>query len=488
MKKKSISVNAILNAFRTGLSVIFPLITYPYAFRVLHAENIGKVNFASSVVGYFILIAALGFSSYAIREGAKIREDKNKISNFISQIISMNLISTIIAYVLLVIVVFCSPKLNSYALLIFISSLVIIIKTLNVEYLNTIYEEYLFITIRSIIGQIISLVLLFVLVHSSKDYFWYVAITVFAEFFVCVLNLQHYKKKISFRLTIHLNIKQHIKPILLLFANSVATVIYVNSDTTMLGFICGDESVGFYTLPVKIYTVIKNVCAAFYSVAIPSIAFYAGSNDKDSIKKIYTDICSKSILLLIPTGAGLFCVAKEIVMIMGGKEYMCSVSTLQILSLSLIGAIMGGLVTYCLNIPLCREGVNMTATIFSAIINIILNFILIPMYEQNGAAITTVISEFFVFIFCVLYKKDIFEYANVRAILKNVMYSLLGAVTVILVSFGIHLTKLREIISVLFIGLLSCVLYIVELYCFKNEIVVSIINKTILRRKGEVEK
>lgn len=70
MKKKSLAKNAALNMFKTLMSMIFPLVTYPYVTRILQVENIGKINFSGSVVSYFTLLAGLGISTYAIREGA----------------------------------------------------------------------------------------------------------------------------------------------------------------------------------------------------------------------------------------------------------------------------------------------------------------------------------------------------------------------------------------------------------------------------------
>lgn len=81
-KEKSIGVNALLNGLKTILSVIFPLITYPYAARVLQVENMGKVNFSNSVVSYFVLIAGLGIATYAIREGARVRDSKENLEAF----------------------------------------------------------------------------------------------------------------------------------------------------------------------------------------------------------------------------------------------------------------------------------------------------------------------------------------------------------------------------------------------------------------------
>lgn len=75
---KSIKVNALLNSVRTVLNLIFPLITFPYVSRILLVDELGKYNFSQSIVSYFLLIAALGIDNYAIREGAKYRDDRKK--------------------------------------------------------------------------------------------------------------------------------------------------------------------------------------------------------------------------------------------------------------------------------------------------------------------------------------------------------------------------------------------------------------------------
>ena len=92
---KKMGVNAALNLFKTALSIIFPLITYPYISRILGVENLGKINYTSSIVGYFSLVAALGISTYAIREGGRIRSDSKKLSHLSNQIFTINILSAI---------------------------------------------------------------------------------------------------------------------------------------------------------------------------------------------------------------------------------------------------------------------------------------------------------------------------------------------------------------------------------------------------------
>ena len=82
MKKKSLGLNAFLNGLRSVLNLIFPLITFPYISRVLSVNGIGIYNFSNTYIGYFILIAGLGIATYAVREGAKYRDNKEQIEEF----------------------------------------------------------------------------------------------------------------------------------------------------------------------------------------------------------------------------------------------------------------------------------------------------------------------------------------------------------------------------------------------------------------------
>ena len=103
----------MLNSLQTLLNLIFPLITFPYVSRVLSVSGMGKYNFANSIISYFVLIAGLGISRYAVREGAKIREDKLQFSKFASRIFSINLCSTLISYLLLFITLFFVTSLRN---------------------------------------------------------------------------------------------------------------------------------------------------------------------------------------------------------------------------------------------------------------------------------------------------------------------------------------------------------------------------------------
>ena len=244
MKQKSLALNAFLNGFRSVLSILFPLITFPYVSRKLSVSGIGIYNFSNSIVSYFSLIAALGISTYAIREGARYRDNKQKITEFSSEVFTINMFSTLVAYLLLFLCLMVFPKLHNYTICILIFGLQIFFVTIGTEWIYQIYESYTYITIRSIAFQILSIILLFIFVRKPGDYLNYAVITVFAAVGSNVLNFIHARQYCHIRIVFHFNLKKHMVPIFILFAVSIASVIYINSDITILGLMKNNYIVG----------------------------------------------------------------------------------------------------------------------------------------------------------------------------------------------------------------------------------------------------
>lgn len=452
MKRNSIKINAILNVVKSTLSIVFPFITYPYAVRVLGAENIGRVSYSQSIVSYFALVAMLGLASYSVREGAKVKNDAEKFQEFTNQIFSINVIATIISYILLAISLAFVEQLSSYRILIMILSLSIALTTFGIDWINAIFEDYFYITLRSVIANVISLVLLFVLVHEPNDYYIYAFLTITSYIVNCFGNWFYCRRYVKVRFTFCLDLKKHLKPILILFANAVTISIYVNIDTTMLGWIKGDYAVGLYTVAVKIYNVVKTVLSAIYAVSVPRLALYAGEKRMTEYRSLYSRMWSYLSLLIIPAGVGLICVSDEIMVFMGGVEYMEASLSLQILAVSIIFAIYGGLLTACLNVTLNREAISLQATAISAMINTILNLAFIPLLSYVGAAITTAISELLVMWYCLFKLKNKSEYMERKPIFCSILHAAIASVAMFgagcLIKLFMPLSMYRLVITV----------------------------------------
>lgn len=147
----NLKFNMILNAIRGITKIIFPLISFPYASKVLGVEALGQYNYANSIISYIILIAGLGISTYAIREGSQLRDDKAKLEDFACQMFTINIFSTVFAYIVLLFIVASVRQLTEYSILIWLLSIQVGLGTIGVEWIYSIYENYLYITIRSIL-------------------------------------------------------------------------------------------------------------------------------------------------------------------------------------------------------------------------------------------------------------------------------------------------------------------------------------------------
>lgn len=486
MKHKSLALNAFLNGIRNVLNILFPLITFPYVSRKLTVQGIGINNFSSSIVSYFLLIAALGISTYSVREGAKYRNDKQKISQFSSEIFTINIFSTIIAYLLLFLCLIVFSKLRNYALCILIYSLQIIFTTIGTEWIYQIFEDYTYITIRSIIFQVVSIILLFTFVRGHKDYLNYAMITVFSAVGANILNFIYARKYCNIHIVLHFNFRKHIVPILILFAANIANMIYVNSDITLLGIMKNDYVVGIYSVSSKVYQMVKILISALLVVTIPRLAILFSNYRMKEYKKIISGLTNTLTILTLPASVGLFMLAREVVLIISSSKYLRATTSLQILSFACIFSILAWILSDCVLIPAKREKCVLRSMSASAILNVGINLILIPFWNENAAAISTVLAEMCMFIMNYHYSKDLVS--NVfksRELLKNLLDSIIGCIGIVVVcllcSSGFKSLILKTVFSVV----LSVIVYGVVLILLKNKYAYAMLDraKMILKNK-----
>ena len=463
MDSPSIKQNALLNILRTLLSIVFPLITFPYATRVLGTANYGKVSFGSSIISYIALVAGLGVVEYAVREGAKVREDKKSFQNLVDQILSINIISTFISYVLLLILILTWKKLDGYAVLLFVQSISVLFTTLGTDWINTAYEDYFYITVRYIVCHLISIVLMFVIVKSSDDYIQYAFTTIATNLFANISNIYYVRKKYNIypKFTLKIDAKKHMKPIMILFGSTIASLVYINSDVLMLGTMKDEKTVGIYSAGAKVYTVVKAILNASLAVTIPRVS----SNIANSIdnQKLLEQIRKVCILFLLPASAGLFFVGDKIILLLSGIEYAAAGGVLKVLAVALFFATSGCYYISVIMIPYGKEKWVLIGTSISACVNIILNFFLIPRYGSLAAAYTTVISEIIMMVVGIISTRNIIRMQLVKpyyvsAISIGTLYVLSKLGEFIATTNAMQLI-ITIITGVVCVGIIICIFY-----------------------------
>ena len=283
----SLKKNAVLNVFKQCSNIIFPLLTFPYISRVLGADNLGRYSFVDSLIQILVTVAVLGIPTYAVREGARIRNDYKEIEQFSAELFTISLFSMLIVYFFLFVLLMYVPRIKSDSVLVVILSFNILATVLGRDWINSIYENYIYITARQFLFQFVSLFTIFLVIRNQDDYIKYAAIMLISNSGGFILNLLYLQKKIPLRITLRLHLKKHLKPIFLLFCSSLAITIYVKSDIFLIGLLSTNKEVGIYTLASKIYIVIKSVLNAIILVVIPRAANLLGSGRFSEYYNIY---------------------------------------------------------------------------------------------------------------------------------------------------------------------------------------------------------
>lgn len=418
----SVKYNFVMNVILKISQYIFPLITLPYMTRTLRAVGNGKVAFATSVITYFSMFAQLGIPSYGVRECARCRDDKDKLTKTVQELIMINSISVLLSYVLLVISMLTVEKLQEEPLLLIINSLTILLNMLGMEWLYQSLEQYQYITIRNIAFKIISVVLMFLLVHNPDDYIVYGSLTVLSSGGSYIMNFLNSRKILEHKLYFgQYDLKRHIKPILTFFALSVAVSIYTSMDTVMLGFIAGDEQVAFYSLSTKIKMVLASTISALGPVLLPRITYCLSHGQEKKFQGYIEKSMHFVLLLSIPVTIYFIVMAPQAIDILGGSEYKPAVACMQIITLAVVPLGIGNIACSQILTPMGKEKLTMYSTIFGAVINFVANMILIPFMGAAGAALATVIAESI--IACVQIH---YVWNEVKAVVKKMPFPKLG--------------------------------------------------------------
>ena len=474
IKIKSIKYNLAMNILLKISQVIFPLITLPYVTRVLGAVNNGKIAFVSSIISYFSIFAQLGIPTYGIRICAQCRDDREKLSKTVQEIIFINAFAVIISYVALLISYLSSEKLKSDPILLFVFSTSIILTSFGMDWFYQAIEQYQYITVRNMFFKFLSLILLFFFIHNPNDYILYGAISVLSAAGSNILNIWNSRKYLNFKRYHDYKLHFHLKPILTFFALSISVSIYTNMDTVMLGFLSNDIQVAYYNLATKIKQVLAQMISALGPVILPRVSYYLSKGDKESFNELIRKSFRVVIIVSLPITIYFFVMASQTIFILGGNEYKDAIGCMRIIMLALLPLGIGNIACMQILAPMGREKYTMYSTICGAFINLVTNIILIPDYGASGAAFATVLTEIIVACIQVYYARDV-----LIKIIKNESY---GNIIISCLCSGFILFIIRTyifsetaILQILITFLIFMTMYICFLLILKERLIINFI-------------
>lgn len=474
--KKSLTVNYIYNMIYKILTLITPLITTPYVSRILGVENIGIYNYTYSVLSYFVLFGVLGLQMYGQREIAYVSDDKDKKNKVFWEILWTRIVTTTTA-----LIIFCIfATFTNYKIYYLIFGIELIANAIDISWLYYGVEEFKKITIRNVIIKIIGIICIFLFVNDAND----LAIYIMCHVSVMLIgNLSLWigiKKQISDINRPSVACIKHIKTAIILFLPQCLDSIYMLMDKVMLGNMSSMEQVGIYGQADKIIKMVVTVITSLGLVVSPRIAKSAKEGNTNEIKKYMYNSFYFVFFMAFPMIFGLIGISDMFSIWFFGEEYEGVAKMINILSPIILFMGLNSVIGWQYLMTVRREKDFTKSVAVGAIINFILNAVLIIKLDAVGAAIASIISMFVMTIINFYWIKDLIK---IKEVLIRIPKLLLASMIMFLIIKPIQFINLKPILITFIQVSVGIVVYIGMLIIFKDAMIKEYLSKMIRKEK-----
>lgn len=479
----TIKKNVIYSSILTVSAYLFPLMTFPYVTRVLGVNNIGICNFVDSIIQYFIFFSMMGISTIGIREIARTKGNKQELSKTFNSLLILNLCATIVAIMVLLLCVLFIPQFQEYKSMFYIGAAKVLANTLLVEWFFKGLEDFKYITVRSIIIRAIYVIFVFVLVKSQEDYIIYFFLTSFMVVVNAIVNVWYCRYFIKYSLR-DIDLRPFIKPFFILGSYMILTSLYTTFNVAFLGFAKSPEEVGYYTTATKLFTLILSFYGAFTGVMIPRMSILLSEGKINEFKRL----TNKSIELLFAFVVPIiittdFC-APIIIKIIAGEGFEGAILPMRIIMpLMLITGLEQILVLQMLS-PLKKDTAILRNSIIGAIVALLCNILIVPIYASVGTAFVWIMSEVAVMFSAQYYVR---RYIDYKIPTKTIIYRICLVTPFVLCIFPLYKYIVSPFWSLIIIGSITIVGWtMIEYYVLGNVLLRDNLNMIISKLKRPI--
>lgn len=473
---QSVKVNFALNLINTGTQMLFPLITFPYVCRVLEADGIGLVNFYNSIISYISLFTCLGIPMYAIREIARTRNDVVKMNNIAMEILLLHSMLTFVGYLVVAILCFTVPQIQVDTSLFLILSLTIFFTAIGCEWFYRGIEDFVYITVRGLIVKIISVILLFILVKSKNDLFYYGCYMVFGILGGNIFNFFRLRKYIHKDNIIfsQLQIKRHIKPVLKVFSLSVVTSIYLQLNTVLLGFLRNALAVGYFTAATKVMQMLLNMSLSLGAVMMPRASHLLAENKEKEFNELIQKSYDFTLALALPVTIGLIVCAPNIITVLCGGKFVNSILASQIIAPVILMVAISNVFGIQVLFPKGKITLVTLCCSIGAVICLILNLCLIPFFSYIGTAIAYLGAEVATTVSMYFIGR---KYLPMTYFKRNHLGYVFGCIIMAFVLYLINMLNIEQVTKLILQGCCGVLTYFIVMFFLKDVFFIQIISK-----------
>lgn len=397
----TVQKNFLYNVAYQILILLLPLITAPYISRTLGATAAGIYSYTNSVAYYFLMAAMLGISNHGNRSVAAVRNNPEKLKRVFSSIYMLQICTFSIA--IAAYIIYCMFVVNDNKIIAALQLLYVASGLLDISWLFFGLEKFKLTVGRNILIKSATVLCMFVFVHDPGDLWKYTLIMSAGTFLSQAYLWMYVKKETEFIKVPFAEVADNFKPVCVLFIPVLSYSIYKVMDKIMLGQMSTYAQVGYYQNAEKIISIPMGIITAFGTVMLPRMSNIIAEGDREKSKS-YIRLSTKFVTLLCsPIAFGLMGISAVLAPVYLGEEFSACTPLISILSLTVFFVAWANVIRTQYLIPCHYDRVYILSTIVGALVNLIINMALIPVWEGVGAALGTVAAEFSVMIIQMIY-------------------------------------------------------------------------------------
>ncbi len=385
----SIHKNFAYNVVYQIFTVLMPLITAPYLARVIGANGVGIYSYTFTVAEYFVYFALLGVNNYGNRTIAAA-DEKDRSKTFVDIYAVQATVSLIVfaAYMC-----FAFGLNEKYTLVTKLQALYVLSAGADVTWYFFGTEKFKVTTMRNIIVKLAALVCIFVFVREADDVWKYTLIMALSYLLSQLVMWIHIVREVRFEKPSPTQMRKHFTSLLILFVPVIAITLYKMMDKIMLEIMGSVEEVGYYESAEKIVRVPALLITALGTAMLPRMSKLSVSGKKEKMLEYFGLSCDFSGFMSFSTAFGISAVAAVLIPIYYGDGFEGSIPMLQLLCFSLLFTSWASILRTQYLLPLKKDKEYIASVFLGAVVNLILNALLIPKLQGVGAVLATIAAE-----------------------------------------------------------------------------------------------
>lgn len=462
---EGIRKNFLYNLILVVGNYLFPLLTYPYISRVLGPDNIGMFSYADGIIDYFILFASLGIVPYGVREIARVKNDRKKVSQICSTLLTLNVLLSIVAVAVLITSVRVIPKFESYSRFLYIGITKIIFSALLIEWLFQGLSEFKYITVRSILVRTLFVISVFCFIKEPDDAPVYYILICSSITLNAILNLRYSKNYLTFSFK-GIDFKLILGPVLSFGLYKILTSMYTNFNIIYLGSVTNDTQTGYYYTATKLYGIIMSVITAFTTVMVPKVSEMLEEGQMEKLRDIALKSFEVIFALTLPVIVISLFYAPFIIELISGKGYEGAIPPFRIVMILLLVISIEQVLVMQFLMALKDSRCIIVLCVVGACVGVSLNILLVGKLLSTGSALSWMCSEIAVMCVAIHY---FHKYYGIRFPFKMLFKQLMLSLPYVVICLFFY--KLSPVFIIIAISLMFIWFAVSNVYIQNNSVV-----------------